>query len=227
MDEFGSDGYLTFFGILEILADEFDVEKPGEVTLSWRYLRRKLRLSTQKLKKILKYCEDSGIFIVSIRERDVNIKSLKFSDICDEYTQRIIRKEATTSVGILSGQYRDNVRVEVEEEAEGEKEEKNNTKKEVDYSQLQKNTDHLCKTLSGYFKKFNFYAWRQEQINKQRHAEGIEECLSLLWKNKGTVLNVRAYLTQLMKIKGPNAFEREAVAEHGKRKKEELSRVKL
>lgn len=95
---------------------------------------------------------------------------------------------------------------------------------QIDYSHLQKNTDNLCKTLTGYFKDFNFYAWRQEQVNKQKHPEAIEECLSLLWKNRKTnKKGPRPYLTELMKIKGPNAFYDEALVEHEKRKKEELS----
>lgn len=92
----------------------------------------------------------------------------------------------------------------------------------IDYSQLQTKTDPLCKTLTGYFKDFNFYAWRQSQINKRKHPEAIEECLSLLWENRKTAKKVRPYLTQLMKIKGPNAFERIAMKTHEERKKEEL-----
>lgn len=103
-----------------------------------------------------------------------------------------------------------------------EEEKKTNKRKELDYSDLQQKTDNICKTLTTYFKQFNFYAWRQEQINNQRHPEAIEECLRLLWKKRKTTKNVRAYLTQLMKIKGPNPFERKAIQEHEKRKKEEL-----
>ena len=104
------------------------------------------------------------------------------------------------------------------------KKERKEQKKEIDYSHLQESTDKICKMLSGYFKDFNFYGWRQEQVNKRKHPEGIEECLSLLWENrKGVKKGPRPYLTQLMKIKGPNAFEREAVGEHEKRKKEELA----
>jgi hypothetical protein len=99
--------------------------------------------------------------------------------------------------------------------------EENTDTKKLDFSQLQKNTDKVCKTLGVYFKKFNFYAWRQEQVNKQQHPEAIEECLNLLWKyREGIKKGARAYLTHLMKIKGPNAFEREEIAEHEKRKKD-------
>lgn len=103
------------------------------------------------------------------------------------------------------------------------KEKKINKRKELDYSQLQKRTDKICKTLSTYFKRFNFYAWRQEQVNKQQHPEAIEECLNLLWEHRATVKKgPRPYLAQLIKIKGPNPFEREGITEHQKRKREEL-----
>jgi len=89
---------------------------------------------------------------------------------------------------------------------------------EIDYSQLQEKTDNICRTLSTHFKQFNFYSWRQEQINNQRHPEAIEECLQLLWKARKKVKKVRPYITQLMKIKGPNPFEREEIKKHEERK---------
>ncbi|MCK5604858.1 hypothetical protein KAR91_23410, partial [Candidatus Pacearchaeota archaeon] len=104
------------------------------------------------------------------------------------------------------------------------KEVKEEQRTELDYSQLQEKTDILCKTLAGYFKKFNFYAWRQAQINKQKHPEAIQECLELLWKNrKGIKKGPRPYLTQLMKIKQFNPSEKKAIEEHEKRKQEELN----
>ncbi len=94
---------------------------------------------------------------------------------------------------------------------------------EVDYSKLQEKTDRICQILSRFFKKFNFYAWRQEQLNKHKHPEGIEECLNIVWEKRKTIKDVRAYITQLMKIKGQNAFERDEIKNHNKRKKEELN----
>jgi len=128
MDAFGSDGYVAFFGNLEIMADNFDPKMPEEVTITWRYFRRKVRLSAQKLKKILNFCEDSRKFIVNMRERDVTIKCSKFSRLCDEYAQRLIKDEEKKAVGRISGQYRDKVRVEVEEEVEVDKKKKKEKK---------------------------------------------------------------------------------------------------
>ena len=91
LDEFGSDGYLVFFGTLEILAREFDVKSPGFVTVSRRYFRRKVRLSWHKCSAILKFCEKEGRFFVKDDGRKVEINCPKLKDMCDDWTNRLLR----------------------------------------------------------------------------------------------------------------------------------------
>lgn len=93
MDEFGSDGYVVFFGTLEILSREFDVKSPGKVTVSHNYFRRKLRLSWHKCSTILKFCEKEGRFFVSDNGRKVSINCPKFKDMCDDWTNRQLRSK--------------------------------------------------------------------------------------------------------------------------------------
>jgi len=53
MSEFRSDGYVVFFGILEIYSREFSPENQWKLVVSLSYLHQKLRVSPSKVKKIL------------------------------------------------------------------------------------------------------------------------------------------------------------------------------
>ena len=54
IEDFGSDGYLVFFGTIELMADEFDVYNPGYNRLSVKKLCKSFQLSRQKTVKILR-----------------------------------------------------------------------------------------------------------------------------------------------------------------------------
>lgn len=94
MDEFGSDGYLVFFGTLEMLSREFDIDNPGIVTVSHKYFRRKLRLSWHKCSTILKFCESEGRFFVTDDGRKITVNCPKLKDMCDDWTKRLLRSNS-------------------------------------------------------------------------------------------------------------------------------------
>ncbi len=101
ISEFGSNGYLVFFGFLEIISQEFDESSPGFCQVSVKFSSKKLQLSKKSIKKILEFCKKRNKFDVNFEGELINIKCNKFKDLCDEYTKRIIIKK--------SGQCRDNV----------------------------------------------------------------------------------------------------------------------
>lgn len=214
---FGYKANYIFWRTLEVMAREFDINNPGKNTFSLSFFKSKLRTNWGPTSEVLEFYQTRRRIYFELFNNNglpsIRLNCPKLKDMCDEYTQKLLkenRETIPTEIGRDSG-----IEEEVEEEAR--------KKEQLDYSQLQTKTDPLCKSLNGHFKNFNFYAWRQEQVNKQKHPEAIEECLSLLWENrKGIKKGPRPYLTQLMKIKGPNAFERIAMGEHEKRKEEEL-----
>ena len=228
LDEFGSDGYLVYFAALELLAEGFDPKFPGEVTQKWRYVRRKVRLSLQKVKKILDFCMENRKLIVTMRERDVTIKCVRFSTLSDEYTGRLLKKEKESSIGILSGQYREPVGT-IEEEVEEEEDIKKEPQPSADLSpsseQIEK-TEKLCKILQGYFHK-NFWKWVQQCINSKCRPEHIIYCLEQLWEYRKSTKNPWPYLNHIMQIEHQNTNEREAIGAHEERKAEELDFVGL
>jgi len=100
IDEFKSDGYLVFFGILEMMAREFDIENPGKVTLSHNFIRRKLRLSWHKISTILQVCDSEGRILVSDNGHKTTLNCPKLKELCDDWTQRQLRSKSEPTPSI-------------------------------------------------------------------------------------------------------------------------------
>jgi len=123
INKFGGDGYLCFFGILEIMSREFDVKTPGISQLSVRFMVVKLQLSRQKLMRILKFCEEKGRILSTLENDHITLNCPKLKMMCDEYTLRAIKKYRDKG-GTKAGQTPKNVRPEVEVEVDKEEENK-------------------------------------------------------------------------------------------------------
>ncbi len=94
IDKFGGDGYMVYFIAMEIIGDDFDVYNPGFCRVPVKYFRTKCRLSRQKLLNILKYCEGKERITVKLiegEEEELTLNCSKFADICDNYTQKLLR----------------------------------------------------------------------------------------------------------------------------------------
>lgn len=85
MDEFGHEGYVAFFGTLEIYSREFSPEEGWKLSVTLSYFHRKLRISPKKYKKIL-----SKIYKWEVNHNDthVSIYIPKFRELLDEWTMR-------------------------------------------------------------------------------------------------------------------------------------------
>ncbi|MCK5605369.1 hypothetical protein KAR91_25990 [Candidatus Pacearchaeota archaeon] len=116
MDEFGSDGYLVFFGTLEMMSREFNTESPGIVTLPHNFIRRKLRLSWHKISTIYRFCEKEGRFFVTDNGRKITINCPKLKDLCDDWTKKLLRSSLEVTPPKLPPE--EEVEVEEEEEVE-------------------------------------------------------------------------------------------------------------
>lgn len=92
ISNFGGDGYLVFFGILEILARENDKDFSKFYQFSVKFLSKKLQLSVKKLKKILFFIEENGRFDIDYNSDKILIKCYKLKDLQDEYSKKKIRK---------------------------------------------------------------------------------------------------------------------------------------
>lgn len=101
IERFGGDGYLVFFGVLEILSEEFDAENPGKVTESYKFFTRKLQVSRRKFVRILTFCHENldkktkkRRLKVSFSETSVTVECPRFIELCDDYTKRLLRTDS-------------------------------------------------------------------------------------------------------------------------------------
>ena len=94
---FGPDGYLAFFGILEIMAREFDANNPGNLEVSINFLRRRIRLSKKKTLRILDFFREKNRMHSTFKNVDgiekVFISCPKFEELCDQHTQKVLRNQ--------------------------------------------------------------------------------------------------------------------------------------
>jgi len=94
-------------------------------------------------------------------------------------------------------------------------------KERKDYTVLLKQSEHLCQTLSTFFKnKKMVWQWRQQAMNNNIEPDLIQECLDQLWKYRATTRDPTAYMNHIIQIKHQNANEAKAIAEHEARKLE-------
>lgn len=93
--EFGGDGYLVFFGVLEIYSREFKTEHDWKLTVSQRYLTRKLnkRQSTLVV-KILKHIQNSGKWEIDFTGSQISIYIPKFTELIDNWSHRKLRSNS-------------------------------------------------------------------------------------------------------------------------------------
>ncbi len=120
INEFGSDGYLAFFGILEIYSKEFDGEIEFILQVSLSFLSKNLQISTKKLNKILSFISENGNWGINRMDNRIEISIRKFTDLLDDYTLKKIREYKNNSVR-NTGQCNDKVSQEKEKEEDKEK----------------------------------------------------------------------------------------------------------
>jgi hypothetical protein len=232
VNKFGGDGYLVFFGTLEIMADEFDVYQPGFNRFLIKKLTKNLQLSRQKTVKIWKFIDEKARenpqksvgFFVSVKDQYVEINCPKLRELCDEYTEKQLSKKSgqcRDNVGSLSGQCR-------EQETETEED----SRDILSIDNISPGGDHFSQKVGGYLdsileacrtilklppkkKPFNPFQWVQFWANKTGHPQAILESLQGLisyWDQSG-IDSPWSYANSIMKTKNGNYNEREHIRE--------------
>jgi hypothetical protein len=121
MSEFGSDGYLVFFGTLEIYAREFKAESDWKLTEKLSYFRHNLLISSLKFKKILSKITK---WEIEFGEDEVTIYIPKFRELLDDWTIRKfgkIEEKLRSDTVVAPKKLRAELEVEVDTEKEEEK----------------------------------------------------------------------------------------------------------
>ncbi|MCP3684307.1 MAG: DUF4373 domain-containing protein [bacterium] len=93
MDEFGDAGYSVFFILLEIYGKEFSRLSEGKLTVSLKFLSRKLRKSSGKVKQILNFYSKRQKIVYEIEDKYVTLEIPKFLEITSNWTKRQSNQE--------------------------------------------------------------------------------------------------------------------------------------
>ncbi len=94
IDTYGGDGYLVFFGTLEIMSREFDVNNPGNCQVSVKFLTKKLQLSTKLVTKVLQFCAENNRIYFSIDKDTISLNCPKLIKMCDEFTNKVLKAKS-------------------------------------------------------------------------------------------------------------------------------------
>ncbi|MDD5008356.1 MAG: hypothetical protein PHC68_08120 [Syntrophorhabdaceae bacterium] len=89
IEEFGGDGYLVFFGVLEIYSREFRTEDDWKLTEKLSYFRHNLLISSTRFKKILSKITK---WDVSYNGDIISIYIPKYRELLDESTLKKLRE---------------------------------------------------------------------------------------------------------------------------------------
>ena len=130
MKEFGSDGYVVFFGTLEIYSREFKTENGWKLTENLSYFRHSLLISSKKYKKILSKITK---WEVTFDGDTISIFIPKFKELLDETTLRKLA-EHEKKIGRKSGVSPKKPRTEVDLEVDKDKEKKKHTPDKLSFS---------------------------------------------------------------------------------------------
>jgi len=206
IEEFGSDGYLVFFGVLEILADEFDYMNPGILQVSYGKLVKNFQISKKKITKILHFYDKkaknhsgkNSSFEVDFLDKGVRIRCNRFRDLCDEYTTKIMKQksgECRESVGRMSA-------LEAEAEAEAEKDLIDLKQNDDFFKKIKPKIETICRLANESNKKFEVGKWVDIQIGNKKNKNAVIDTLDQIiaywnqieksvWKYADTILLTR------------------------------------
>ena len=89
IDEFGIAAYSTFFITLEVYGEEYNhLDSEEWLTISQRFLARKLRISSTKVQQILNFYSERQRILVKTTGNTISIKCPKFIEIASNWTKR-------------------------------------------------------------------------------------------------------------------------------------------
>ena len=169
--EFGANGYLAWFGIIEIICKENGNQLTGNLSISPTFLKQKFHISSGKLQEIFDFSSRKGKLFFNISEEKFNFSLTKILEIKDNYTKDLQGACKKPS---------NHKEEEVEEEAEADKD------KEIPYIPFKEIIEDLNQKTG---KKFRISAGTKKLISA-RLKEGftqedfakVHDNMSAKWK---------------------------------------------
>jgi hypothetical protein len=234
---------MVFFVVLEILADEFNIQDPGICRFSAKKLRKNCQISGRKLSKILHFFNEKAqknlgsaiSFYVQFDNDHLIISCPKFKKLTDEYTRKkmqILKSKNPDKIRSLSSkvplrqQTTDNRQQTKVLNRDGENSqpgflfEKNNMGGALE--EIINRCERIEQLKTQIPKEINIYAWVQDKINTAGHPAAILESLDMLIARWPGVDSPWAYTTAIFQLKNGNYWENEHI-EQAKQFKEHWS----
>jgi hypothetical protein len=98
--EYGGDGYYVYYRTIEVMAENYNIEKPAENMFHWDYYYGKFyRISKLKIRKVLltcseKYKSSDGKKGIHFEEWQgyLFLKCIKLEGLADRWTKETVRK---------------------------------------------------------------------------------------------------------------------------------------
>lgn len=188
MDEFGHQGYVAYFGLLEIVSKENGAILTGNLEISPTYLKRKLRISSTKLQLIFNFCSTSLKLSCNFQKEKWIFKVPKLLDLKDNYTKDL---QVTGKKPSNHKEVEEEVEVEVEKTIvnSGEKPpedlpldppSKSDKKKKVPYEEIKKLYNSI---MPGHIQGIKEMTTGRKTILKTRWHEN-EARQDLAWWNR-------------------------------------------
>jgi hypothetical protein len=237
IEKFGGDGYLVFFAVLEILADEFDIHNPGFCEFSVKKLRKNCQISGKKLAKILHFFNEKaeknakkGIsFFVKFDGDQLGISCPKFKKLADDYTRKqmqLLKSKNPDKNRTLSSKV-PNKTTELELDIDKRTRPAHLKNGAAGLIFTKKNMGRVldeiinkCEKIEllkvDIPKEFKTYVWVQDKINSNGHPAAIIEALDMLVARWPTVESAWAYTTAIYELKNGNYWEAEHIEESKK-----------
>jgi len=180
-DELGDFGYVGFFVILELYADEYNNRDSEDfMIISQTFLRRKLRKSWTKVELLLNFFSKRNRIVSKSNNRMIWIKVPKFIELMDNWTERKLRSNYRATTEKLPNE----VEEEVEEDintlvASKKKTQRAKVKFTDDDMRLAKKLDELIKENNSNRKKPSrtiLESWANEvrlmrEVDKRTHKQ--------------------------------------------------------
>lgn len=84
---FSGNGYMVYFGIIEMICRENKKELTGKAEFSMSYLRRKFSLKSKTIQNVISFCQECNKFVASFHGDKVVFSFPKILEIKDNYTK--------------------------------------------------------------------------------------------------------------------------------------------
>lgn len=84
---FGGNGYMVWFGTIELISKENGKNVTGKSEFSGRFLKEKFHVSVGKLQEIFRFCEGKGKLLFHFSEKNFKLEIPKILEIKDNYSK--------------------------------------------------------------------------------------------------------------------------------------------